>query len=196
MRKTALIILFVLASIQIANAKCSVSKVDMQAVQKAETAFRAEPSPETGAAFLNRLPDHFCQFHLMFGWIDDAPTPLYELPLQQTLPSLIRHVPATSLAKKYVRLASHAVWELDNINALQTAYVELFYDQPELVIAEILSLPNEEAVAAVRFLFDGYSPEKSFLDETEKQTLCRSSSRFCDLVNMAESQLKNQSQAQ
>ncbi|MEP4803013.1 MAG: hypothetical protein ABJZ69_01295, partial [Hyphomicrobiales bacterium] len=121
-----------------------------------------------------------------------APASLYNLPLEQSLPSLANYVPAPVLAEKFVKLASHAKWELDNINQLQSVYSTLFYENPDLVIFEISILPNKEAETAVRFLFDGISPENSFLDDEEKQTFCQLSERFCNLINLAEKQLTKQ----
>lgn len=189
MYRAILATICVLVSTHYANASCDVSKGDLLSLKLAEATFRAEPSKMHAEAFLNELPSRFCEFNLTFGWIDDEPTPLYDVPLHQSLPSLPQFIPAKTLAKKYVALASQAQWALDNINELQSAYNALFLEHPDIVIDEILALPIAETHIAVRFLFDGITPRNSFLTSQEKQELCEISDRFCDLINLTENAL-------
>lgn len=195
MYRALLVVIGVLAPIHFANANCDITKADLPSLKEAESNFRASPSAGNAELFLDQIPNRFCKFNLIFGWIDDAPTPLYEVPLHLSLTELAQFIPAATLVKKYVALASQAAWEADNVNALQSAYYELFLEHPEIVINEILALQSEEADTAVRFLFDGPHPNSSFLDASEKRKICQLSAKFCALLNAAERKLTDETHA-
>ncbi|MFK8033936.1 MAG: hypothetical protein AB8B94_07305 [Hyphomicrobiales bacterium] len=196
MFRALIVTIGIVAAPQFSHASCDIPNEDISLLKAAEAKFRNMPTIETADEFFNLLPDQFCKFNQIYGWIDDAPAPLYEPPLFQSLANLAEFKPANELAMKYVGLASEAKWFPDNISALQSAYHELFLRETDIVVENINRLPTDEAEIAVRFLFDGPHPTASFLDPQDKRIACQISAPFCMLLNSSEEQLSAEEDAQ
>ncbi|WP_106745646.1 hypothetical protein [Yoonia maritima] len=152
-----------------------------------------EPSQGTATAFLADFPRTFCVFNGLFGYSDEGAAALYEQDLFSSLPLLNSFADSTSLSAKYVAIAADAKWDVDNVNALQAAYRDLFGSEKRIVIADIMALPADEQMTATRFFFDGFYPKQKFLAPNDRLAACEMDQSFCSLLDLVEQQLVTES---
>ena len=182
-------IIFIFMFSTSAWAACDISKFDIAELRDIHEQFKNSPTSVTANKFFTSLPENFCYFNEIYGYPRNTAGPLYGVPLYATLPKLTAFISHEKLTKKYVSLASESEWEADNVNALQHSYHKLFLTKPNIVIKEILLLPNQKREKAIVFLFDGPHPSKSFLKEREKREICSLNKVFCKELNKVEKSL-------
>jgi hypothetical protein len=168
-------------------AKCDISQYDLAQLVQAEEDLAAKSTRENGERLLQLLPSRFCEFQSIYGFTEQGDDtsfgPLYARGLHSVFPRLLEVVPETELA-------SEAQWQVDNVNALQSAFEELFEAHPQLVVGKIMDLPPQQSHTAIRFLYEGHEPPSQyFLSVPDRAPLCRESARFCTILKRVEAEL-------
>jgi len=170
-------------------AECDISKFNINYMRNVHDKFEDNPNLKNATMFFGSIPDRFCEFNKIYGYPGHKEGPLYRLDLHETLPKLESFIPTKKLVSKYIALASEAKWDADNVNALQDAYHDLFLKKPDLVIKEIMGLPETKRKKAITFIFDGPHPSNTILHGDEKNKICEINHQFCFELNQIEKEL-------
>ena len=179
------------ATLPLAALACddAIAAVDVPHFIEVQDNLLSEPSQGAATAFLSEFPTTFCVFNGLFGYSDGVAPPLYDQDLFSSLPLLSTFADHTVLSSRYVGIAAEAKWDVDNVNALQATYRDLFALEKRMVIADILALPDGQQMVATRFLFDGFYPTQKFLAPNERLAACEIDQKFCSLLDLVEQQL-------
>ena len=171
-------------------AECALPEMDYEAMRRAHYAFVDAPAQDSAVAFLATIPARFCQFSAVYGYhATKGIGPLYDLPLNVSLPALAHYIDPDELAARYVALAAEAHWDADSVNFLQHAYRTLLLSHPQAVMGRLAALPDTPRGRALAFLFDGPYPANSAFSAAQYADLCATSQALCAEIRAAQDTL-------